>query len=137
MVAKKKEKKKINLCQLTSLLYLLPLVLILYQEMNHSLAICFLLLTIFAFVNHSRPYTSYIHKDWIDSMDRIFIIIIVSYFMFHYFDTITLWSALLYMLVAYFFVIPKCKKLKTKIKVHCSFHVITSLASLILLMTKN
>lgn len=126
-----------NLCQLTSLSYLLPMFLLLYQKENYSLAMCFLLLTIFAFANHSRPYTSYINKDWIDSMDRILIVIIVSYFMYHYFDTISLWSALLYMLVAYFFVIPKCKKLKTKIKVHCSFHVITTLASLILLMTKN
>ena len=126
----------IKLCQVTSLFYLFPFLFLLWNETNYMLSVLFLSLTIFAFVNHSREYTCDPHYDLIDIIDRILIVLICSYFIIHHYSFLYVWFALSYMFVAYFWLIPKyCSTKELKIVVHSSFHVVTSISALFILLS--
>lgn len=121
----------INSCIITSLLYLLPFSFLFYQKKNYPLCALFLLLSIFAFFNHCRTYTDKPRYDFIDMMDRILIIIISSYFILYYHDSIFVWFALFYMIIIYLYIIPIIKKRQVKIIIHSSFHIVTSISALL------
>jgi len=123
-----------NLCQISSLFYYLPMFFLLWNEKNYCLSFLFFLLTVFAFANHGREYTPKPRYDWIDILDRVLIFTLCSYFIFFYYDFQSLWFAIGYMIIAYFWMIPKCcVKKRSKMLIHSSFHVVTSITALFIL----
>ena len=122
----------INSCIITSLLYLIPLSYLLYTDRNYVLSLFFLLLSIFAFLNHCRTYTDKPRYDFIDIIDRILILIITSYFIIYYSKSCFVWFAFFYMIISYLYIIPKCYKRQIKVIIHSSFHFITSISALLI-----
>jgi len=123
-----------NLCQISSLFYYLPMFFLLWNEKNYCLSFLFFLLTVFAFANHGREYTPKPRYDWIDILDRVLIFTLCSYFIFFYYDFQSLWFAIGYMIIAYFWMIPKCcVKKRSKMLIHSSFHLVTSITALFIL----
>ena len=119
----------INLCSITSISYsLVGLVLLMIKQ--YILASLFIMLSIFAFLNHTRNYTPKPTYDTIDIIDRILIVIICSYFIYNYYNFCVVWIAIGYMMIVYFLFIPKCNNIQNKKLLHCSFHLITSLSAL-------
>ena len=122
----------INSCIISSLLYLIPLSYLLYTDRNYILSFLFLLLSIFAFLNHCRTYTDKPRYDFIDITDRILILIITSYFILNHYQSYIVWVAVFYMIISYLYIIPKCYKRQIKVIIHSSFHFITSISTLLL-----
>ena len=122
----------INSCIISSLLYLIPLSYLLYTDRNYILSFLFLLLSIFAFLNHYRTYTDKPRYDFIDITDRILILIITSYFILNHYQSYIVWVAVFYMIISYLYIIPKCYKRQIKVIIHSSFHFITSISTLLL-----
>ena len=116
-------------CSITSISYSLPGLFLLVTK-QYTLASLFIMLSVFAFLNHTRPYTPKPLYDTIDIIDRILIVIICSYFIYFYYDFTIVWIAISYMIIVYFLFIPKCNTMKEKQLFHCSFHLITSLSAL-------
>lgn len=124
-----------NFCSITSISYSLPGFFLLVTK-QYILASLFILLSIFAFLNHTRHYTPEPIYDIIDIIDRILIIIICFYFIYNYYNFCIVWIAISYMIVVYFLVIPKCNNITNKQLLHCSFHLVTSLSALSILIYK-
>ena len=118
-----------SMCQLSSLAYFIPMCLLILYTNNYNLAFLFLLLIIFAFFNHSREYTDKPLYDVIDVVDRILILTICFYFLIFHNNFLLVWISLLYMLVAYFVIIPKCCTKRSKTLTHSSFHIVTAISA--------
>jgi len=120
---------KTNCCQWTGIAYSLPGLFLVFSE-EYLLATFFLMLSLFAFLNHKRPYTEKPIYDSIDIIDRVLITIICAYFLFFHSDFNIVWFSISYMLTVYFLIIPNCQTIQQKQLCHSSFHLITSLSAL-------
>ena len=121
--------KMINICQLSSLLYFIPMCLLMYNN-TYGFAFLFFLLANFAFFNHSREYTYRPIYDVVDIIDRMLILLICSYFVIFYYNFLLVWISILYMIVAYFVIIPTCCNKSSKRMIHSSFHIVTAMSAL-------
>lgn len=123
---------KTNCCQLTGIAYTIPGMFLVFSE-EYLLATFFLMLSLFAFLNHQRPYTEKPIYDSIDIIDRVLITIICAYFLFYYYDFHIIWITLVYMLSVYFLIIPNCQTIQHKQLWHSSFHIMTSLTAIFII----
>ena len=122
--------KTTNCCQWTAITYTVPGLFLLFTEESLLLATLFLMLGLFAFLNHQREYTEKPLYDSIDIIDRVLITIICPYFLFFHSDFNIVWISILYMLTVYFLIIPNCHTIQQKQLCHSSFHLVTSLSAL-------
>ena len=120
---------KTNCCQWTGVSYTLPGLFLVFSE-EYLLATFFIMLSLFAFLNHQRAYSETPLYDSIDIIDRVLITIICAYFLFFHCDFNIVWISILYMLTVYFLIIPNCETIQHKQLWHSSFHLITSLSAL-------
>ena len=120
---------KKNCCQWTGISYTLPGLFLVFSE-EYLLATFFLMLSLFAFLNHQRPYTEKALYDSIDIIDRVLITIICAYSLFFHSDFNIVWFSISYMLTVYFLIIPNCQTKQQKQLCQSSFHLITSLSAL-------
>ena len=133
VIKKKKENMIVNYCRYSVILYLLPMLVLLLQGEKVHLQFAFLFLSFYGYRNHCRKYDSDIKYDYIDLIDRFAIIYICIYFIYYNYDSIIVCFSLYYMIFVYFIIIPK-QKLQHKIYWHCSFHIVSLLSAILLLI---
>jgi len=83
-------------------------------------------------LNHVNPYTDKCRFDFIDIFDRVLLVCVICYFIYYYHSNLSLWFALLYLIVCYFFIMPYCC-IQNRIIIHCSFHFVTAITAIYLL----
>lgn len=119
-------------CCLSPLLYSIPAFYLFLKE-EYILAFLFTSLTIFAFLNHLRPYRTDPYFDFIDCIDRLLIVVICIYYIYLFYECIVVWIALIYMVSSYFLFIPRIKCDGYKFIIHSTFHLITMLTAVYLI----